>query len=399
MATPQSTSALAEMFNQFGRNIVYNQFKRYSPLSDKKIIKRKDAAEGLISVITRKGEQSSAGFIADGGTRKTASAIEFAKGTVTYKIMDMPITFQLGQLRTAKGKAGINIFKENMEAGAKSMARLFDRSLLDHTLALPAANVAAGQTSLVVTDMSGYAEGATVQLVRSAAVLDTFVVTNIALAFGGSTTITFTPALTATLTVATDTLILQGSLSSSTRPLNLTDVSTAATTMYGLPVLDFPSGLTVPGSTVSTWSNESAQDLHKYIQTISGNERCTHIICSPIGAARIKNAVQPQMRFAEGTQTVDPLGFKPVFDGMIIVEDGNQKDARYDFINNEYLEVGEFWPWGPDSDGVDGRGTGSFEGAIKVERDTFSAVLLASMGYELFCTYRRAQGNFTGITS
>lgn len=399
MATPQATSALAEMFNQWGRNIVYNQFKKYSPLFDKKIIKRDEASEGLISVVTRKGEQSSAGFIPDGGVRKAASAIQFAKGVITYKIMDMPITFQLGQLRTAKGKAGINIFKENMESSSETAARLFDRSLLSHTLGLPAANVAAGQVTMTIADSSGYGEGATVDQVRAGVVIDTFQVTNLAISLGLSTVVTFTPALTVGLDITTDTLVLQGSNTSTTRPLNLTDVNTAATTMYGLAVADFPSGLTVPGSTVATWSNESAQDLHKTIQLISGNDRCTHIICAPAGSALIKNAIQPQMRFAEGTQVVDPLGFRPVFDGMIIVEDGNQAASRFDFINNKYLEIAEFWPWGPDSDGVDGRGTGSFENAIKVERDTFSAVLLASMGYELKCTYRRAQGQFTGITS
>jgi hypothetical protein len=401
MSTPQTTSALAELFNQYGRNIVYNQFMTYAPLYDKKLIPRKNTNGELYAVTVRKGEQASAGFIADGGTRAPSSAIQFAKGVATYKILDMPVTFQLGQIRTAKGKAGIDVFKENLKAAGRTAARLYDRSIQDHTLALPAGNVAAGQTTLTVTDASGWREGATVQQLNAGlAVIDTFEVTNISTSYSGSTVVTFSPALTVGLTVATDFLVIQGSASSSNRPLNLSDVNNSATSMYGLSTTDFPTGLAVPGSDVSTWSNEDGLQLHKVIQTRSGgSDRCTHILCSPIGKARIINAVQPQMRFAEGNATRDPYSFRPEFDGMVIIEDTNTKDSRYDYLNTEYLEIAEFWPWGPDSDGIEGRGTSSFENALKVERDTYSAVMLASMGFELICTYRRAFGAFTGITS
>lgn len=405
----QSISTLHDLVAEDGRDIVYQQARltsglvdirmpseeRYRPKPakqrfDRPIISKRIPREvGTVQV--KKGGIRSFGVTSDGATRRVGSAVQFNKGRYDFKIVEGELEIPLGVANTAQGGAGIDFVDEQLRTLGSQLGSHVDRAVAGTQLAAPA--TASGlATTFVTTDPSGYIEGEEYDQYTTADVYtQTFRVTNIAppSTLTGNWTITVESTLTSSI-LTTAKIYQSGGGTSANRLTSLTDVCTAATSMYGLSTTNFPSGLSIA---LSSWDNISGRRMGDLIALQSGS-RPTHIAASSIGASKIMNQSVAQRRFNSGE--MDPYGNMVLkFDDLPIVVSEQLSANTIRFINVDKCFLHEFWAFGFQGDGVGTNGFGA--SVLKLSENNISYKGLGTGGMEFVCNHRRAFGEFTGV--
>jgi hypothetical protein len=414
MADYQVLSELHDLVSEFGRDMVTQQARLSQNLVDltppsqenqntkpankrmERPISVKTKATQVGSVQVKSGGIGSMGTTADAGTRRAASAAKMFKGTYNGVVIEGTIEFPQQSVRTARGGDGIDLFEEQVKTFGSQFGVYLSRSLLGSQVDNPTANVAVAATSWTVDDPSGSVIGDVYDQYNSGGTfIQSFRVSNVAVAFDLTATITVSAALSDAITAASDEIYLSGQGSSSTRLENLKNVCDSGTQMYGLSTTNFPSGLAV--SSVNAWSNADGRRMMDIIATVSGS-RPTHIIANSVGASKIVNSAQAQIRFIPGTsQELDAYGgFNvPMFNGVPVIIDEQQASTAFDFINADACFLHLFYPFGPD---VDGGGQGEMgRSALQLSREKYSYELRCSTAAEFVVNHRRAFGRFTSV--
>jgi Ca2+/Na+ antiporter len=414
MADYQVLSELHDLVSEFGRDMITQQARMSQNVVDmtppsqenpqtkpanKRMerpisVKRKAVQVGTVQV--KNGGIGSMGTTADAGTRRASSAVKLFKGTYNGVIVEGTIEFPQQSVRTARGGDGIDLFEEQVKTFGSQYGVYLARSILGSQVDNPTSNVLAAATSFTVDDPSGYIIGEVYdQYNTGGTFIQSWRVSNIEIAFDLTATITLSEALVSGITAASDAIYLSGQGSSATRMQNLKNVSDSATLMYGLAVANFPSGLAV--STVAAWGNSDGRRMMDVIAVQSGS-RPTHIIANSVGASKIVNSAQAQIRFVPGTSSeLDAYGGYnvPMFNGVPVIVDEQQGSTTFDFINADACFLHEFYPFGPD---IDGGGQGEMgRSSLQLSREKYSYELRCSSAQEFVVNHRRAFGRFTGV--
>lgn len=413
MADYQVLSELHDLVSEFGRDMITQQARMSQNIVDimppsqerqdtkpanKRMerpisVKRKSTQVGTVQV--KNGGIGSMGTTADAGTRRAASAVKLFKGTYNGVIVEGTVEFPMQAVRTARGGDGIDLFEEQVKTFGSQYGVYLSRSVLGSQVDNPTANVAIAATSFTVDDPSGYVIGEVYDHYDSANVfVQSFRVTNVTIAFDLTATISFA-ALSDAIVAADDSIYLSGQGNSNNRLQNLKNVNDSGTQMYGLSTTNFPSGLAV--SSVASWSNEDGRRVMDVVAVASGS-RPTHIIANSIGASKIVNSAQAQIKFVPGvTKELDAYGgFNvPMFNGVPVIIDEQQASSTFDFINAEACFLHEFYAFGPD---LDGGGQGEMgRSSLKLSENKYAYELRCSSAQEFVVNHRRAFARMTGV--
>ncbi len=411
MSDAQTAAALHNLLDEDGRDLVYQEARlssglvdlalpseeKYRPKPPKqrfdKPIEVRQKARMVGTVQTKKGTGRSGGVTTDGATRRAGSVVQFAKGTYDYKIYENELEVPLGLVNVARGGDGIDFLMEQLNTIGSQLGCDVDRLVDGLQLDAPDSTMSAGATTFTVADPSGYVEGEEFDQYSSAdAYQQTIRVTNIAppsASLFGAWTITVETAVAVAI-ATTAKIYLFGGGDSTKRTASLTDVCTAATSMYSLSTTNFPSGLSVA---LSAWDNITGRRMNDTIAVVSGS-RPTHICTNSLGASKIINANVAQRRFTSGEMDTYQ-GAVPKFDELPIVISEQLSGRKLKFINAAKCWVHQFWAFGFQADGVGNQG---FSGSIlKLSEDKVSYKGLGTMGLEFVCNHRRAFGEFTGV--
>lgn len=407
----QSISTIHDMVAEEGRDIVHQQARITSGLVDLPLpaeenyrskparqrigtppIEVRKTPREVITVQVKKGGIRSFGVTSDGATRRVGSAVQFNKGRADYKVVEGELEIPIGIANVVQGGMGIDYTAEQLATIGSQFGAHLDRLVAGPTLQTAQSGGAAGATTFLVSDPSGYLEGEEYDDWTSGGTyVQTFRVTNIA---PGSTlqsnyTITVETALASSIG-STDNIYLSGSGTSANRLTSLTDVCTSSTSLYGLSTTNFPSGLSV---SLSSWDNINGRRMGDTLAVLSGS-RPTHIATNSLGASKIINASVPQRRFMNGE--MDPYGGAiPKFDELPIAISEQLSASTIRFINAEKCYLAEFWPFECQADGV---GQGGFGASVlKLSENKTSYKGLMTGGYEFIVMMRRAFGEFTGV--
>lgn len=411
MADSQTASTLHNLLQEDGRDVVYQQARMSSGLVDlslpseekyrskpakqrtEKPVEVRKMPRMVGTVQTKKGTGRTGGVTTDGATRRAGSVVQFAKGTYDFKIYEGELEVPLGLVNVAKGGDGIDFLMEQLDTLGSQYGMDIDGLVDGRLLDAPDSTMSAGATTFTVADPAGFVEGEEYDHYSSADVYQqTFRVTNVApptSSLFGAWTVTVETAVS--IAVATTAKIYQFGAGDSTKRLaSLTDVCTAATSMYSLSTANFPSGLSVA---LSSWDNITGRRMNDTIAVMSG-ARPTHICTNSLGASKIINASVAQRRFTSGD--MDPYqGAVAKFDELPIVISEQMSGKKLKFINASRCFLHEFWPFQFQADGV---GNGGFSGSIlKLSENKVSYKGLGTAGLEFVCTQRRAFGEFTGV--
>lgn len=413
MADYQVLSELHDLVSEFGRDMVTQQARMSQNVVDitppsqesqatkpanKRMerpisVKVKPTQVGTVQV--KNGGIGSMGTTADAGTRRASSAVKMHKGTYNGVIIEGTIEFPAQTVRTARGGDGIDLFEEQIKTFGSQFGVYLSRSILGSQVDSPLSSVLAGATSFTVDDPSGWVIGEVYDDYTSGGTfVQSFRVANITVAYDLTATITVESALTDPIST-TDAIYLSGQGSSSTRLQNLKNVCDSGTSMYSLSTTNFPSGLAV--SSVASWSNADGRRIMDVVATVAGT-RPTHIIANSVGASKIVNSAQAQIRFVPGTsQELDAYGgySVPMFNGVPVIIDEQQSSTTFDFINADACFLHMFYPFGPD---VDGGGQGDMgRSSLQLSHDKYSYELRCSTAAEFVVNHRRAFARFTGV--
>lgn len=415
MADTQVLSELHDLVDEFGRPMIAQQARMSQNLIDVPLpseesygtkpankrmerpigVKRKATQVGTVQV--KNGGIGSMGTTADAGTRRASSAVKMFKGTYNPVIVEGTIEFPAAAVRVARGGDGIDLFEEQVKTFGSQFGVYLARSVIGSQVGNPTSNASIGDTSFTVDDPSGWIIGEVYdQYTSGGTFVQSFRVSDLAItALDGTATVTLSAALTDGITEASDLIYLSGQGASATRLQSLANVVNSATQMYSLSTTNFPSGLSI--SSVTSWSNAEGRRMMDVLAVVSGS-RPTHIVANSIGASKIVNSAQAQIRFVPGqSQELDAYGgfSVPMFNGVHVIIDEQQASTNYDFINADAAWLHEFYGFGPD---VDGGSQGGMErSSMQLSHTKYSYELKCSGAYEFVCNHRRAFGRFTGV--
>lgn len=415
MADYQVLSELHDLADEFMRDLVTQQARMTQNLVDltppsqeaqsarpagkrteRPISVKRNAKQQVGTVQVKNGGIGSLGTTADAGTRRAASAVKMFKGTYNPVIVEGTVEFPIASVRIAKGGDGIDLFEEQVKAFGSQYGVYLARSLLGSQVDNPLSNVSAAATSFTVDDPSGYIIGELYDHYNAGgALVQSFRVSNVAIAFDLTATITVSAALTDAITAATDAIYLSGQGSSSTRLENLKNVCDSGTQMYGLSTTNFPSGLAV--SSVAAWGNSDGRRVMDVVAVQSGS-RVSHLVANSIGASKIVNAAQSQIRHIPGTSSeLDAYGgySVPLFNGVPVIIDEQQASTTIDFINADECFLHLFYDFGPD---VAGGGQGEMgRSSMRLSDTKYSYELPCSAAMEFVVKHRRAFARMTSL--
>lgn len=420
MADAQDIADLEDLVARFGQPIVHQNSGILQNLLDLSLGKEDDADGEDLSASHRKPvkiERGKAGIdvvnVEKGGTpvgsyadlspRPSGSGRPVNQGKARPVIVGGTLKFGLHEIEIANGGAdAIDKLESTLSAHGSAWGAWMARAVHNPQVDEPAADVTAGSTTMTVQVSAGYQEGMDYEVRRDSdsALIGTFEVDTVALAFDLTAVITFSAALTFTIDVSEHSIYLRGQGDSSLALGSLADLTDGSLAMYGLTTSEFPAGIERDVS--GAWSKEDGKRIMS-LQARQG-DRPDCIVTSPIGRDFIVNESTELVRFNEGQNSAkhDPYSDaqEAVFNGRPIVACEQADDTTIVFgrFKGKRLMLREHRPYAPKRKTGGGRGPMGGESLIASETD-FSHKIMNDGSYRLICNKRRAFARFINVTS
>jgi hypothetical protein len=422
MADAQDISDLSELIARIGQDRVKNQASFVQKTAAIALPMEEDyevpPAESRLSrpialmknqrgkkvVNVSMGGTAGLGSYDDGTARPAGSGRPITQGEKLQGLYAETLLFMLAEVDIADGGDAqtVNKVERTLKAHGSQFGAYMARALIDPSVDEPTLDVAAGQTTMVVQDATGYIEGQRyeVRVIATEVVTQEFVVLMVAPVFGGGATITFEAALTAALDVSEEAIYLkgQGDFGDPKHLGSLKDITDSTLDLYGLArATIFPAG--IYQSVAGAWSNADGKEAHSSLST-----RCnpTTWHCGVRMRDKIVNAQQDGVRFITGSSPSkgDPFAdfMVPEFCGLPIVACPMAPDTRVTLGNFNSIEFREHVPYAPrKSLGVEKGEMG--RGALRESEDLFAFKMLFDGWYSMATPCRRDFLTLDNITS
>lgn len=422
MADAQDISDLSELIARIGQDRVKNQASFVQrtvalslpmeedyevPAAEERLsrpIALKTNQRGKRVVNVSVGGTGGLGTYDDGTARPAGSGRPITQGEKLPGLMAETLLFTLAEVDITDGGDAqtVNKVERTLRAHGSQVGCYVARSLIDPSLDEPTNDVAAGQTSMVVQDASGYIEGqrCEVRVIATGVVTQEFVVALVTPTFGGGATITFEAALTANLDVSEEAIYLkgQGDTTDSKHFGSMKDITDSSLNMYGLSRSTvFPSGIYQDVS--GAWSNSDGKEAHS---SLAMRTSPTHWHCGPRMRDKIVNAQSDNVRFIPGSapNKRDPFAdaMVPEFCGLPIIACPMALDTRVTLGNFNAIEFREHVPYAPRK--MLGAEKGEMgRGALRESEDLFAMKMLFDGWYSMVTECRRDFLTLDNITS
>lgn len=421
MAAPQVIDDLEDFVREDGRNVIHQQAgfvqntlafslpmeEDYDvPPASKRLarpvaLKKGVGKETRVNVVY--GGAGSFGTYDDNAARPEGVGVTVSGANKLPVLVGDTLKFSLSEIELADGsdESTIDKFITTAKAHGSMVGAYLARSIINPIVDEPAADVAAGATTMTVQVVNGYIVGAKyeVRLDSTGALIGTFRVADISIAFDLTAVITFESALTFTIDVSEHSIYLLGQGDSGKRLGSIADATDSTVALYGLnETTQFPAGLST--SIGGAFSNADAKKMHSII--VSQGNVPSHWLTSPHGRDRILNAQQDNVRFIAGDMKHkwDPFNDSavPEFNGTPVIACPQADDSTIDLGDFDFIEFREHVPYGPRQ--VSGAGKAEMgKGALLESEDSFSYKLRMHGFYSTVITKRRAFGRLTNVTS
>ena len=420
MADAQDIADLEDLVARFGQPVVHQNSGMLQNLVDLSLGKEDESSEGGedlsaphrkpikverdkagIDVVNVEKGGTPVGSYADLSPRPAGGGRPVVQGKARPVIVGGSLKFGLHEIEIAEGGSdSIDKLESTLAAHGSAYGAWMARALHNPQVDEPAADVAIGATTMTVQVSAGYLEGMEyeVRLDATGALIGTFEVDNVALAFDLTAVITFSSALSFGITVATMSIYLRGQGDSTLAIGSLSDLTDSTLAMYGLTTSEFPAGLERDVS--GAWSKEDGKRIMS-IQARQGN-RPDCIVTSPVGRDFIVNESTELVRFNEGQNNAnhDPYADaqEAFFNGRPIVACEQADDTTIVFGQFNKVKLREHRPYAPKKKTGGGRGPMGGESLIASETE-FAHKILFDGSYRLICPKRRAFARFINVTS
>jgi hypothetical protein len=410
-----SYSALKDLLAEDGRDDLLDQVENSTALVDFKMADDGAKNQNKVFEVMRSTDAgrvqvdnsgfASGGFVSDGGTRRVAKQGTYASGTYGYAMLALELEYPEGIVRVARGGDGIDLYEQAMAKGGRQFARMAERAIVGHELALPENAETAGSNVVVeVTSIAGFQVGGLVDIYAANGTTlkqsdaEVTVVTD-----DGDGTGAVTIATLSTNLLTTDRIFIAGSnganavaSASTPRCVNLQDITTAATAMYaGLAAADQPSGTL--DSTTTSWSSAAGKRLMARVFRACG-EKPTHLIADPYQEQKIYESQNQTLRHSPG-DTLDAYAPRMEFDGCPVVVCNSQNSKRVDFVNakKHSAKLHVFWEPSPVGDG--GSSAGWSRESLQLSQSRHAWWLPISSGLNMRVPRRNAFGAMNNLSA
>ena len=419
MADAQDIADLEDLVARFGQPVVHQNSGVLQNLVDlsfgpedeaegedlsashRKPIKVERGKAGIDVVNVEKGG-TPVGSFADLAPRPSGSGRPVTQGKARPVIVGGTLKFGLHEIEIAAGGAdSIDKLESTLSAHGSAWGAWMARAIHNPQVDEPAADVAIGATTMTVQVAAGYQEGMDYEVRDDAtsALIGTFEVDNIALAFDLTAVITFSSALTFTIDVSAQSIYLRGQGDSALALGSLGDLTDSTLAMYGLTTSEFPAGLERDVS--GAWAKEDGKRMMSLLARQGDRPDC--IVASPIGRDFIVNESMELVRFAEGQNNAkhDPYSDaqEAFFNGRPIVACEQADDTTIVFGRfKKKIMVREHRPYAPKRKTGGGRGPTGGESLIASEVD-FAHKIMMDGSYRTICPKRRSFARFINVTS
>ena len=418
MADAQDIADIEDLVARFGQPVVHQNSGQLQNLLNLSLGKEDEADGEDLSGSHRKPlrvERGKAGVdvvnVEKGGTpvgsfadlapRPSGGGRPVVQGKARPVIVGGTLKFGLHEIEIAAGGSdSIDKLESTLSAHGSAWGAWMARAVHNPQVDEPSADVSIGATSMTVQVSAGYLEGMEYEVRDDAtdALIGTFEVDNVALAFDLTAVITFSGALSFGIDVSAQSIYLRGQGDPDLALGSLADLTDSTLAMYGLTTSQFPAGLERDVS--GAWSKEDG----KRIMSIMARQgdRPDVIVASPIGRDFIVNESTELVRFNEGQNNAnhDPYADaqEAYFNGRPIVACEQADDTTIVFMNKKRVMLREHRPYAPKRKTGGGRGPMGGESLIASEVD-FAHKIMCDGSYRLICTKRRGVSRFENVTS
>jgi hypothetical protein len=363
-------------------------------------VKIERGKRGVDVVNVMVGGFSGMGTYSDGGSRPQGSGRPKVQGRKKPVLWAATQKYFLAETDIADGgEDSIDSVMDGLETFGSQAGAYLARSLNDPAVDEPAADVAAGATSMTVQDMSGYIEGQSyeVRLDSDDSRVGTFVAALVAPAFDGTAVVTFEEALTFTIDVSEHSIYLLGQGDPDKAFGSIKDATDSTLDMYGLSrTTEFPAGILEDVNGV--WSNA---DGKRAVSMLKTSDMPSHWLTSPIGSDKIVTAQDDNVRFipGQGANNRDPFhdAMIPEFCGLPIIDCPQAGDETIVLGNFKRIKLREHAVFRPRM--PSGRAKGDMgKASLFTSEDGLCLKQLWDGFYSTIITRRRSFLRFTRVT-
>lgn len=364
-------------------------------------------ARGIDRVNVKNGAPGGVGLASSGGARNRRSSVKRFSGKKLPSTLNGNLTFSTDEYEMAQGAEAVDAVTSVLDAAGSGAGKYLARSFVSPQVATVVAGGAAiNATSFGVDTANGYWAGQDYVVIRGAAVLFSFRVSDVVPEFDGGATIKIEAdelcvnGIPFALVAATDTIFLLGQSSVDDRTIGSIDQLTdTSVDLYDLAQVRFPAGMR--HALNAGWGHEDGRRLCSIVHQASGRWP-THWLTSPMGRDGIVNDQIDNVRYIMGQgdgADMDPYSdaMAPIFNGLPIIAEPCYDDTVVDLINADTIVLREFWPYQPRA--PDGSAaTADGRGCLIVDPDNVGMMALFDGGYGTVSNNRRATARFTGVT-